>query len=234
MKKIKSLIYIVLLALHIIGFCVLIWELVILNFFPWSRTNFSSQQKYKELLNERGLSNHFMYALPESVSSVNYYFRQEVREKHAAYSFISANEEFGGIAEERVATYYEFWKDCPEKILYLKDENERCTIDDLKNMGVELDLLRHVLHDPQDRDDIYCLILIQREGYEVIRYMGVLANDSTCEIIEFCIENPIIEESSDAHSGFTSSDLEYILFYLALIVGCFILFSFIGSRSKKE
>ena len=178
------------LCVFVVCFCLFIWNSLLSDIFPWSKTDFSDYEEYKELIYEQNVIAHFPDELPEDASNAKYYYRRNFKEKYAAYSFVLPKEELKQYAEERMASYYDFYKDFSDAIFYCHQEDAIYSFKALKRECEGLDFVDYIMQESQEQQGYYCLIVIRTGTYHGICHRGVLMNDTTCEVIEFSVEIP--------------------------------------------
>lgn len=189
MKKKKwlvILIIIVLLLLIPIGKSV--WDELLSNILPWTRTFFSDYQKYEELLNDQHFfaTVRFIDEIPADSGEVKYYVYRRYKEKKAAHSIKLSEDKYTNIVKSQMEPYLQ---DCDEygiPLVYVIGESEKWTVVDLREKEIEVDFLDNVMQEPENIQDYYCLVIIRNGPC----YTGVIANDTTHEMIEFSVEMP--------------------------------------------
>lgn len=181
-----------LVVVAILYYAATYWTVIIADFVPWTRTNFISYDNYINLLDNRSFyaSSQFVDEIPDGSSSVKYYCRQVFKNRKAAHSIVLDENMYLKIIENQKEGYRNYGESEACELIYLMDGNECWSVNDLKQLVVEESFLREVMQNPGRQQDYYCLVVISINTTRGICYTGVIANDTTHEMIEFSVEIP--------------------------------------------
>lgn len=69
-------------------------------------------------------------------------------------------------------------------------ENECWSLSDLSQLEMDTDFFGEVMHDSEVQQNYYCVVVMSISTSRGICYTGVIANDTTHEMIEFSAEIP--------------------------------------------
>ena len=171
---------------------VCLWDIGIHDFFPWTRTYFASHDKYIELLEERSFyaNRQFIDEVPDEASSVKYYCHQSFKNKMAAHSIVLNENMYKKTIEKQSQIYKDYSEGYGSGLIYLRNEDKTWFVDDLEQLGFDESFLNNVIHKPEAQHEYYCFVVISVNTACGIRYTGVIANDTTHEMIEFSVEIP--------------------------------------------
>lgn len=189
MKKKKWLvILIIIFILLLIPIGKSVWDELLSNIVPWTRTAFSDFQKYEDLLNDQHFFTlyHFTDDIESDSEDAKYYVHRRYKDKMTAYSIVLSQNMYADIIKKQIEYYLQ---DCDEygiPLVYVIGEPEKWTVVDLREKEIEVDFLDNVMQEPENIQDYYCLVIIRNGSC----YTGVIANDTTHEMIEFSVEIP--------------------------------------------
>ncbi len=192
MKK-KTVVIISIISLILFSlFMMYLWDGFFSNIFPWTKTNFSNYQEYIELLDEHHFyaSYRFVDEIPKDALGVEYYVHRRFREKYAAHSIVLSKAQYVEIVKNRVKPYRDSCDGRAEWLEYVLDEDEKCDIEELKKMNIDVDFLENVIQTSNEQNDFYCLVVNGINTTHGTCYTGVIVNDTTHEVIEFSVELP--------------------------------------------
>ena len=164
------------------------WEMGVSDFVPWTRTYFTSYEQYIKYLEWHSFpgTNLFIDEVPDDASSAKYYCRQVVKKRIAAHSMILNENVYRETLESRKQAH----RDYGNKIIYMNDKGDCWHVDSLNQLGFDESFLDKVMHQPEEQQEYYCLIVISINSSRGTCYAGLIANDTTHEMIEFIIEIP--------------------------------------------
>ncbi|MBE5864935.1 MAG: hypothetical protein E7292_01815 [Lachnospiraceae bacterium] len=164
------------------------WEMGVSDFVPWTRTYFTSYEQYIKYLEWHSFpgTNLFIDEVPDDTSSEKYYCRQVVKKNIAAHSNVLNENVYRETLESRKQEH----RDYGNKIIYMNDKGDCWHVDSLNQLGVDESFLDKVMHQPEEQQEYYCLIVISINSFRGTCYAGLIANDTTHEMIEFIIEIP--------------------------------------------
>lgn len=194
MKKniIRQLIKIFGVSLLILLIGQYLWNGILHDFFPWTKTNFESYKEFTCFLIEHSFSGseQFINSFPENSSGAKYYIDQKLRKKAVAYSVVLDQNAYKTSIENQMIKHQRFIEWGADELIYIRNLNESWSVDNLAQLKMNTDFLVEVMHEPNEQQNYYCAIVVTRKETDVIIYTGVIANDTTHEMIEFCVEIP--------------------------------------------
>ncbi len=190
MKKIgiKKGIKRILACIILIFFCYHFWKDGLSQFVPWTRTYFVEYEIFISFLDEQNCfgSDYFLENVEPSTQDVKYYWHQQFVEKFAAYSMFVETEDFINILQEQLENYRE------EDIKYEAEENvyefqgeNYCYIEESEMYMKYFSFVDEVLHNTNDKKGYYFVVINKINTAKGTCFNGVIANDTTLEIIEF-------------------------------------------------
>lgn len=188
----KKIIKFIVALITILGCGVYLWNIGFHDFIPWTRTYFARYDEYIEFLNNRSFyaSSQFVDEIPEGSSSVKYYCRQVFKNRKVAHSIVLDENMYLKIIKNQKEGYRNYGESEACELIYLIDENEKWSVNNLKQLVVDDTFLREVMQNQGKQQDYYCLVVISINTTRGICYTGVIANDNTHEMIEFSVEIP--------------------------------------------
>jgi len=178
-----------LLVIGIIG--EFLWDTLISELVPWTRTVFLDHQSYIQLLQDESCSGgcDFLKDKPIGACETNYYWHRDFVERFAAYSMVLADVEYDTIMVTRLEDYYKEYAEVEELIKYVMQDEKVLYIDDSNWYDEEkLNYIDKVMQNPGMSHQYYFLIVTQFHTPTGICYNGVILNDITHELIEFSAE----------------------------------------------
>ena len=189
--KKKTVVLISIISLILFSFFMMyLWDRLLSDIFPWTKTNFSDYQKYTELLDKHHFhaSYRFIDEIPEGAIDVKYYVHQRFREKYAAHSVVLPEKQYYNSINSRIESYCERCSEAA-KLVYVMNEGIAIDIKALGEMGVEVAFLENVMQKPAQQG-YYCIVVVCVNTTHGTCYTGVVVNDTTHEVIEFSVELP--------------------------------------------
>lgn len=171
--------------------CLYVWDIGGSDMFPWTKTYFTSYSNYIRFLREHSFyaAEYFSEYIPETSSSVEYFCYQNFKEKNVAHTIVLQEEEYKSILEKKKDLYIEYSNSLASEIIYVLEDEICWNIENIKEKNIDVDFLGKVMHLKQQQN-YYCLIVFKTNTIHGTCYTGIIANDSTYEIIEFSVEIP--------------------------------------------
>lgn len=178
----------IIIVLVIIVCCYVLWTGLLYCIVPWSKTNFSSHDKFMEIISDNDCFANvsFLREMPEDATNIKYYWYREMKEKCAAYSVCVPKEDYEEIKRERGEHYREWQR-----------KHSTTTTEVTQGLGAikqsmlymeELLFIDNVLNNQQAAEQYSFLLVNKVNIHKGICYSGIIVNDETCEIIEFTYE----------------------------------------------
>lgn len=160
---------------------------------PITKTHFKNHQAYLDNRTVRGSYGSFYFEeeLPIDAGDMKYYSHYDIFKEVTAYSMVLPEKTYMDFKERRISFYMEESVDreaCSLK--YALQGDERQYIDGSEWYDKKLDYVDNVLHHPEARQQYYFGVIMKINTTNGECYTGIIANDSTREIIEFSADLP--------------------------------------------
>ncbi len=168
-----------------------LWDTLVSELVPWTRTVFFNHQSYIQLLQNEGCigGSCFSEDKPIGACETKYYWHRDFVERYAAYSMVLTDEEYATIAEIRLKDYWNEFSERKDVIKYILQEGQYLYIEDSCWYDEEkLAYINKVMQNPETQQQYHFGVVLQNYTSTGIVYSGVILNDITHELIEFSAE----------------------------------------------
>lgn len=182
-SKIRKFLLKVLLVVCIGNGLFVLWNGLLEEVIPHSRTWFSSYNVFREET-ERSA---FQKEQPASAYDIRYYVYEGCLEDKSGYGVVFASEDYIEAQRERIEQY----SHAPGENTYYFEEGQEKRYVELKHMEEHrIDFLDKVL-ETENIGQFYFLCDSLYESSEIYNYDGVICNDETFEMVEFSYYGPL-------------------------------------------
>ncbi len=167
------------------------WNVVLSNVIPWTRTAFSDHESYLDLLDDRHCFGviHFSQEIPDEAENIVYYWHQDKWEHYTAYSVQLGKKQYEEVVANRLSAYRREMDGCEDDIVYEWKGAPHTYIETSRWYEEEkLHYIDKLMRHPGAKQQYYFLIVVCYNTSTGTSYCGVILNDITQEMIEFCFE----------------------------------------------
>lgn len=161
------------------------------NVIPWTRTAFLYHESYLDLLDDRHCFGviHFSQEIPGGAENPVYYWHQDKMEHYTAYSVKLENKQYEEVVKNRLSAYHSEMDGNEDGIVYEWKGSSYTYIETSKWYDKEkLHYIDKMMQNPGAKQQYYFLIVVCYNTSTGTSYNGVILNDITQEMIEFCFE----------------------------------------------
>lgn len=194
MKKIVKYFIIILIFAFIIWYSTVLWYGLFSCYIPWEKSFCFNYRDYKKTLDNYNFFScyYFPEDIPEETLSLKVFSQQDASyNRYTGYAIILDEILYYEMLNKRMDYYNGVQSVVPlTELLYKKRENEQMNILESVSSDVDIGFVSKIMQCPEQNQDYYFLVIIKNNISRGKCYTGIVANNTTHEMIEFSVEIP--------------------------------------------